>query len=256
MKTFYKSLAGIILLCLIGGAIFLFLLWSRVPDMIATHLSKRLKVGVEIGDMRLSPRQLTVDHFEIHSPTGFELPKALLTEKISIETPLTHFFHDNIEIDQIILSNIYIGLEFDSPKSTRGNWSTILANAKQAQDESRPSATQKSVLIKRLLLTNIQAELYYQSDGKVRKLKPIKQIELLNISSQGGDLGDQLMNSALGEAIKQIFVEENLKDILDKLLQTPGGGPIQQYLAPFKRFLNFVLQEPEAMDPSMNNFPS
>ena len=48
-----KGISGVVLLCIIGGAIFLFLLWSRMPDMVASHLAKRLKVGVEIGDMTL-----------------------------------------------------------------------------------------------------------------------------------------------------------------------------------------------------------
>ena len=92
-------------------------------------------------------------------------------------------------------------------------------------------------MIKRLLLTNIQAELLYQSDGKVRKLKTIKQIELKNISSKGGNIGDQLMNSALGEAVKEIFVQENLKDILDQLMNVPGN-PLNNYLGPIKGIFN------------------
>jgi uncharacterized protein involved in outer membrane biogenesis len=237
MGKFAKSISGIVLLCIIGGAIFLFLLWSRMPDMVASHLAKRLKVGVEIGDMTLSMDAIGVDRFDIHNPAGYKLPKAFSAEKITIEAPLTSYLHDNIVIEEIDVNNVYIGLEFDNPKSTTGNWSTILNNAESAKEESSKSASNKTVLIKRLLLTNIQAELLYQSDGKVRKLKTIKQIELKNISSQGGNIGDQLMNSALGEAVKEIFVQENLKDILDKLMNVPGN-PLNDYLGPIKGIFN------------------
>src|SRR5207253_969204 len=109
---------------------------------------------------------------------------------------------------------------------------TILNNAQSAQQESSKTAADKTVLIKRIVLTNIKAELLYQSDGKVRKLKTIPQIELTNISSKGGNVGDQLMNSALGEAVKQIFIKENLKDLFDQLIQSPAGPPLIEYLGP------------------------
>lgn len=243
MRKLVKGIGGIILLCIIGGAIFLFLLWSRMPDMIASSLSKRLKVGVEIGDMHLSMRAISVDRLVIQNPPGFKLPKAFTAQTIVIDAPLTSYVKDAIVIEEIVVSNVYIGLEFDTIKSTRGNWSTILSNAESAQEESSKKASEKTVFIKRLLLTNIQAELLYQSDGKVRKLKPIKQIELTNISSKGGNIGDQILNSALGQAVKQIFVEENLKDILDKLMQSPTD--LKNYLGPLKGIFNVVSKETE-----------
>lgn len=245
MSKLVKGIGGIVLLCIIGGAIFLFILWSRLPDMIASSLSKRLKVGVEIGDMSLSMNAIGVDRFVIHNPEGFKLPKAFSTQTIVIDAPLTGYLKNDIVIEEINVSNVYIGLEFDSIKSTKGNWSTILANAESAQEESTKSASNKTVLIKRLLLTNIQAELLYQSDGKIRKLKPIKQIELKNISSKGGNVGDQILNSALGQAVKQIFIEENLKDILDQLMQSPAGDQLKNYLGPLKNIFNVVDKETE-----------
>lgn len=243
MKKLLKGLTGLILLCIIGGAIALFLLWSRLPDMIASTLSKQLQTPVEIGDMKLSFNQITVDRFIIDNLRSFKLPKAFSTEQITITSPLTRFLHDAIEIDEIHLDKVYIGLEFESPKSARGNWSALLANAEKAQQKN---STTKSLLIHRLLLTNIQAELLYQSDGKRRQLKPIPQIELLNVSSQGGNVSAQLLNSALGQAVKQIFIEENLKDMFDQLLNIPSG-PIKQFVSPFKNFFNVV---PEEIEPS------
>lgn len=238
-----KGIGGVILLCIVGGAIFLFLLWSRLPDMIASSLSKRLRVGVEIGDMKLSFKAIQVDRFDIRNPPGYKLPKALSAQTIVIEAPPTHYLNKDIKIEEIVVSDVYIGLEFDTIKSTRGNWSTILGNAKTAQEESTKSASDKTVFIKRLLLTNIQADLLYQSDGKVRKLKPIPQIELRNISSKGGNIGDQLLNSALGEAVKEIFVKENLKEIFDQLMQSPDQ--LKDYLGPLKNIFNVVDKETE-----------
>jgi hypothetical protein len=242
MRKLIKGTLGVILLCIIGGAIFLFVLWSRLPDMIASNLSKRLQVGVEIGDMSLSPSSIGVEKFVIHNLPRYKLPKAFSAETIDIEAPLTRYVKNDIVIDQILVSDVYIGLEFESIKSAKGNWSTILANAQSAKEESSKTASEKTVLIKRLLLTNIQVDLYYQSEGKIKKLKTIPQIELTNISSQGGNVGDQIMNSALGQAVKEVFIQENLKNIFDQLLQSPAT-PFKEYLGPLKNFLNTVSPE-------------
>jgi uncharacterized protein involved in outer membrane biogenesis len=244
MRKLIKWIGCVILLCIIGGAILAFLLWSRLPDIVASSVSKRLQTSVEIGDIYFSQNSIDVDRFVIHNPKGFKLPRALSAEKIDIEAPLTHYLKNNIEIDEIVVQDVYIGLEFDSIKSTQGNWSTLLTHAKHAQEESSKSASNKTVFIKRLALLNIHVELLYQNDGKVRKLKPIKQIELKNISSTGGNVGDQLMNSALGEAIKQVFIEENLKDVLDQLMQVPGN-PLKEYIGPLKSFFGSAdIEEP------------
>ncbi|MGH2639645.1 MAG: hypothetical protein ACRDF4_10260, partial [Rhabdochlamydiaceae bacterium] len=65
-----------------------------------------------------------------------------------------------------------------------------------------------------------------------------------NISSKGGNIGDQLLNSALGRAVKQIFIEENLKDILDQLMQS-APDQLKNYIGPLKNFFNVVPQETE-----------
>ena len=243
MSKWVKGISGLVLLGIIGGAIFLFLLWSRMPDIIASNLSKKLKVGVDIGNMSLSMNAIGVDRFQIFNPPGFKLPKAFSAEHIEIEAPVLHYLKDDIQIEEIVVSDVFIGLEFDSPKSTEANWSTILNNAQSAQKESAQSASQKTVFIKRLLLTNIQADLLYKSDGKVRSLKPIKQIELKYLSCVGGNFGDQIMNSALGEAVKEIFVQENLKEVFDQFMDIPGN-PAKEYLGPLKSLFGQAPAEP------------
>jgi hypothetical protein len=225
MKTFFKSLGGLIVLCILGAGIFLFFASSRLPNRIASYLSQTLKVGVEIGDIHFSLNKIKVDNFVVGNPPGYKLKKAFSIEDTEILAPVSRYLHDAIVIDEIDMNNVYIGLEFQSIKSTEGNWTTIMSNAQSAQTKSAASASKKTVLIKKLVLKNIKVDLLYQSDGKVRQLRTIPQIVLTNISSQGGNLTDQLMNSALGEAVKEVFVQENLKDVLNKIFQLPSGNP-------------------------------
>lgn len=245
MRIFFKSLAGIIVICILAAVILFFLAKSRLPDMIASRLSKTLGVAVEIGDMNFSLSQIKIDNLEISNPRGFKLEHAFTTQEIVINAPLMGYLHQDIVIDEIDLNNVYIGLEFESPKGTTGNWTAIMNNAQSAQEKSSQSATDKTVLIKRLVLNNINADLLYQSEGTVRHLPAIPQIVLVNISSKGGNLMDQLMNSALGEMLKEIFLKENLKDLMDKIFQIPGGNPIQNALQPLKGLFNALDKKEE-----------
>jgi len=247
MKTFIRSLTGLVIIVILAAIIILFLAWSRVPDLVAGNLSKKLKVLVEIGDIDLSLRSIDVEKLEIGNPRGFYLPRAFAADRILIEAPLSRYLKDNIEIEEIDIDNVYLGLEFDSPQSTNGNWTAIMANAKAAQASNTNSSAEKSnrtVFIRRIVLTNIQTDLLWRSQGtKVRRLPTIKRMELKNISSEGGSVIDQITNSALGEMLKEVFVQQNLKDMLDKLFQPGGNSPTQQGLELFRGLLNAVPQK-------------
>jgi uncharacterized protein involved in outer membrane biogenesis len=246
MRVFIKSLTSLIVICILAGVILFFLAKSRLPDMIASKLSKTLQVAVEIGDMNFTLSTIKIDNLEISNPRGFKLEHAFTVQEILVHAPLMGYLKKDIVIDEIDLNNVYIGLEFESPQGTSGNWTTIMANAENAQTQSSKSASDKTVLIKRLVLNNINADLLYQSDGKVRHLPTIDQIVLVNISSQGGDIMDQLMNSALGQMLKEIFIRENLKEVLDKIFQQiPGDNPVQNALQPLKGIFNSVDKKEE-----------
>jgi hypothetical protein len=246
MRTFFKSILGIIVICILAGVVVFFIAKSRLPDMIASRLSKTLQVKVQIGDMDFSLNKIKIDNLEIGNPKGYQLQHAFTIQEIDIHAPLAGYLHKDIVIDEIDLNNVYLGLEFASPKGATGNWTTIMSNAKTAQDKSSQSTSDKTVLIKRLVLNNINADLLYQSDGKIRHLPTIPQIVLVNISSKGGNVTDQLMNSALGEMLKEIFIKENLKDALDTIFQNiPGSNPIKDALQPLKGLFNTLDKEEE-----------
>lgn len=245
MKTFFKSLTGLIVICILAAIILFYLAKSRLPDMISSKLSKTLQVAVEIGDISFGLDRIKIDNFEIGNPRGFKLEHALTTQEILIQSSLTGYLKKDIVIEEIDLNNVYLGFEFESASGTSGNWTTIMSNAQNAQTQSTKSASEKTVLIKRLVLNNINADLLYQNNGKVRHLPTIPQIVLVNISSKGGNLTDQLMNSALGQMLKEIFVKENLKNMLDNLLEPVKVPGVDKALKPLKGLFNSVDKKEE-----------
>ena len=249
MKTLFSTLTGIIIVIILAAIIIGFIVWSRVPDMAADHLSKKLKVSVEIDDMKLRWGKIEVDKVVIGNPPGAILSKAFSCSSIDVIAPFTHYLDQQIVIDEIDVNDVYLGLEFDSAKGTQGNWTRIMGNLKASTGEESngkkkkgaqapKEENQRSVLIKRLILTNIDVDVVYRKEGgKVQKLKRIDRIELTNVSSEGGLPMDQVMNSVLGQMLKSVFEKQNLQNMLQNLLQQPGGG-LQDYLSPFKGFFN------------------
>ncbi len=237
--------ASWIVVLLVAVVVVLFLAWSRVPDMLATRMSQKMKVNVTIDDINLSPAAIKVRKLEIGNPRGSILSKAFSSELIDIQAPLMRYLNEDIVIDEIHIDKIYLGLEFENAKGTQGNWTTIMSNVESstkppANTQEKKPGKERTVLIKKLILTNIDTDIVYrQEGGKVKHLPRIDRIEIDNINSAGGFPIDQLMDSVLGQMLKQIFIQQNLKNMLDNLLNQ-SQGQIDQYLQPFKRFMPAV----------------
>ncbi len=233
-----------------------FIAWARVPDMAANHLSKKLKVPVKIDDVSLGWQNLRINDVEIGNPPKSILPRAFACREIAVMAPFLHFLNKDVVIDEIDVNDVYLGLEFDSATSTNGNWTRIMSNMNSSSDSGNTQkknktpqptpTTERTVLIRRLVLNNINVDVLYRKDGsKVKKLPTINQIVLTNVSSEGGLPMDQVMNSVLGQMLRSVFEKENLKNMLQDLIQQPGNQ-IQQWIQPFKGFFNANPESTEA----------
>ncbi len=232
MKVFFSAIAGLLVVMILASVIIGFIFWSRVPDMLANNLSKKMKVSVSIDSMGLGWGKIDVNKIEIGNPPQSMLSKAFACREIDVVAPVTRYLSKNIVIDEIDLKDVYLGLEFDSASGTSGNWTRIMSNM-QSTASKGAAKSEHTVLIHRIILTNINVDVVYKKDGgKIKKMPTIDRIELTEISSEGGFPMDQITKSVLGEMLKQVFIKENLKNMMQDLLQQPS--PIQQYLSPFK----------------------
>ncbi len=250
MKTFFSTLAGLIVILILAGTVIGYIFWSRVPDILANNLSSKLGVSVQIDDMSLGWGKIDIKKVDVGNTPKSILNKAFSCNLIRVLAPFTNYLDKKIIIDEIDLNDVYLGLEFDSPTSTNGNWTEIMKNlqsssaptsGKKRKKDKTPAPTPdenaRSVLIHKLILTNINVDVVYRKDGgKVKHLPPIDRIELTEVSSEGGLPMDQVMNSVLGQMLKSVFEKENLKNMMQDLLQNQGD--IQKYISPFKGFFN------------------
>lgn len=200
------------------------LVWNMLPTIVSYKLSKYAGVSVTISDIRISPDHLKVDGIRVGNPSGYsKTPRALSVDDLYASVPITRFLDDRIVIDEMTMDDVYIGLEFDSPNSKSGNWTTIMNNMSKFTSADKEEAKKKgkttSVLIKRLVITDLQIELAYKTGGKTnKKLRPIDRIELTNISSEGGIPTAQIMNIIMQETLRNIFSKEGLQNMLEGIL--------------------------------------
>lgn len=230
----------IFIVIVIAAVILFFIGLSRVPDMLAGHLSKKFGVPVSIDSMHFNFKEIEVENIEIGNPKGYTLPKAFSAEEIGIFAPITHFIKDDIVIDEIEVDNVYLGIEFDSKSSTKGNWTQIFSNFKQRTDLDEKGG--KKILIKKLIFRNIQTELLFRDSKGVQKLPLIREIILTNIGTEGGIPIDQLTGSVLGQMLKEVFLRQNMEKMLQGIIKIPGNA-IDTFLKPFEGFFNSAERE-------------
>lgn len=210
---------------------------SRVPDIVASYLSKEMGVTVSIDSIKPKLNTITVNQFEVANEPGYTLPKAFSAKTITLQAPAKTYFQNPVVVEQIDVDTIYLGIEFDTTTSTAGNWTKLLSHyQKEAHLDAQDN---RKVLIKKMVFTNIQADLIFRSQGgKIQKLPLIPRIELTDISTEGGFPIDQLTSSILGQLIKQAFMQYHM----DTLLQLPGKA-LDLFIKPFQGILSLDTED-------------
>lgn len=217
----------------------LFFAWKKAPEIIASNLSEKMKVDVKIGDIALASDSVKITKIQIGNPKGSKLPVAFSTDSIEVRSPLQNYIKDAIVIDAIEINNIYMSLEFTSPTATEGNWPTIIDNLKKSSPPEEPKKQEeekngKSVLIKKLILTDINADLIYTLTGdNVQKLKTIPRLEFDNVSSESGISLDQIITLIMKETLESVLKEQSLGNILEKAIESPKDV-LESFIPSFK----------------------
>jgi hypothetical protein len=208
-----KKLSFIAIFVLLVG-FFIYFKEFSLPGFVSDKLTAMMKVNVKLEGLDLGFKQVEADGLSILNPKGFNLPKAMSINSILIQAPWTAFFKNDIEIDQLELSEIYVGVEFLNKSSKQGNWSEIMTNLQAAAPKQPASSSGKHVHIKKCILTNLQVELAYSTGNPGPKLYPlIKRLEINDIDSRNGLPLQEISQAILNATLKQIFSIENLTNM-------------------------------------------
>lgn len=218
----------------------LFIVWLKLPYFTSNLLSKKFGVEVSINDIALSTDKINLEKLNIANPQGFVLPKAFTAETIDVNASLKNYLDHNITIDMVTINTIYLALEFLSSSGNDGNWSTIMNNLQPKKKETATEKNPRSVLIKKLIMTDISIDLLYGKDiSNLRKIKTIPRLEFDNVSSETGLPIDQISAIIFRQMLLEIFQLEGIQNMLQNILP----APLQEAIKPFKGFFNTQKKE-------------
>lgn len=232
MRGFFIFILALAAIGLLGAII-----WLRIPDLLSNSLGRKFGVPISIDSMHVSSSEISLKELLIGNPRGYQLPKAFSAKTLDVHAPLKQYLKEHIVIDEVHIDTIYLGIEFDSHTSTHGNWSIIFSNAVKEGDLDKKGT---SILIKKLVCTNIQTFLLFRSvPGSMKQLPNIDRIELTNISTEGGFPTNQLMASVLGQMLKQVFIQQHIDNMIKGIFQSPSNA-IDGFFKPFKGIFNAI----------------
>lgn len=210
-----------------------FLAITRVADVVAAHLTQKLGVPVSIDSIEFSPQTIKLTEIQIGNVAHYFLPKAFSAKQVKIDAPLSRYLGKEVIIEEVLINDVYLGLEFDSTKGAKGNWTTILAQFKNNIAQSIEGKAPPTLLIKKLIVTNISTQLLFHDKEGTQTLPMIDRMEFTDVTSSGGIAIDQLTSSILGQMLRSIFTKEQLQNMLDPLL-SPANKATDLLIKPFK----------------------
>ena len=219
MKKILMSICGIvIILCFLA-----ILAKTTLPILASNKLTKMTGVPVTIKNMSFSPSKVTANKIHISNPSEYDkVSQALSVKILTLQAPLTNFIKSHIVIEEIVLDNAHMGLQFNSPKNPQGNWTIIVNNVSKyiAANPNKAKDKDSTISIKKFIIKNLQIELAYTKGGKSNHmLQPIPQITLSNLQSQGSLPLGQILNIVIQETLRNVLPKEGLQNMLEGILQ-------------------------------------
>lgn len=234
------------LLLIIVLVMSLVMIYLKLGALISFDLSRKLGVDVAIEEILLRPTRIEIKNMQINNPTGYqELPFALKVNAISLQTPLSNFFKKQIMINEIALTNIELGLIFDSISNTDGNWTKIISNIlSYTAAMQNKELEERSVEIRTIALKNIDTQVFYKEplEGPI-VLPNIDVMEFYDIKSNGSLPINQIANSVLVKMLESVFIKQNLKNMLNNVITLPVK-PLEYLLFPFTELFRKKVEEP------------
>jgi hypothetical protein len=207
-----KRLIGILLGIFIVLGVIGYLAYANSEVILAKIISRKTHVAVTVEKIKYSKDSFTIYDLQLANPKGARLPTALKTESIQVDAPYSHYFKNQIVIDEILVSNSYVNIQMYNKEQTKGNWQTIFSHMEE--NHRSPFSIERTALIKKLVLTNIKIDLIL-ADGSLYHLSPIDRLEFDNLNSDKGIPIEEISEIIVQKMMGKIFIEKGLKAIIE-----------------------------------------
>ncbi len=183
-------------------------IWLMKAPIASSYLTNKLRVPVSIMGVKIRRNHTRITNLKINNPKGSKTRTAFSSKTIDIDYTIKTLSADPSIVDSIKLDNVFLGVEFYNALGTQNNWTKITQNL------SKEDKSSKEVIIRKLIINDLNVEIYKMGIGalfgQVQK-KHIDRLEFYNISSIEG--------FPTKELIQKIFGSSGLQDYLKNLFQ-------------------------------------
>lgn len=229
LKAIAWTLGSIVFLLVIAVGIALFA-YPRMATYLSGYLSEHFEVPVAINNMRLDWNSIYIHDIDISNPEKSTLPTALKVEKTHLKAPLPTYFKNDIEVEEIRLDNIYTSIEFYDKSNNVGNWTVLIHKfdtnesfGRRAGRKSSVEPTGQSVLIKKLIMTNITIDLKLYGRS-VKRLRTIPYLEFENVGTEKGFPVEEITEIIVQQLMGHIFSLEGLSSMFKSVIELPASA--------------------------------
>ena len=209
-----KTIFGVIILILVGFVAFV---WLMKVSFLSSYLSEKMRVPVSMSQVSIFPRHTSIRDFAIRNPKGFKSRTAFEVEKVDLDYNWRNLFGNPVILDQIILDQIFLRVEFSNGLGTQNNWTAI------ARGMPKPERG-KEVIIRKLILLGVNVEITGLGlTGKAMR-RTVDRIELDDIDSRNGFPTEELIKQIFGGMGIQQFIKDafNPQQMMQKAIQLFG----------------------------------
>jgi len=215
MKRILIGLLTLLLLAVVAASV----LWLNRASLFAEYLSRHLHVPVTLQSLTLSKTEADLTQLWIGNPKRSQTSTAFSAEQIAILSTVDQVLANPLVIDEIDISNIFVGIEYYPDGHT--NWGMILGSDKP---EAKPG---RDYLIRTLVLTNLTI-VVTQANGQRKQYPTLARMEFHNISSDTGFPISEIEKAIFNQMMKDLLKQLNLQDLF-KQIPVPKNSPLQYW---------------------------
>ncbi len=209
-----KLLLLVLLFFGILGALILFV-WGDRVHFSAAFLSRQLGVPVRMEAIEMHTKGAFIEHLWIGNPPRSQTTTAFSAESIDIDTTLQKIFGHPLLIEEILVREIFVGIEYYDSKKQVSNWNVIL----QPPSPSQGQPGGRDYLIRTLRLENLKIEVTH-ANGKIERYS-LPQMEFHNLTSETGFPVDEIEKAIFQQMMLNLIQQFHLDQILDAIRPLP-----------------------------------
>jgi len=201
---------------------------TGAPAILSAFLSHRIHAEVKVKRLDFKKDAICIRNFIIKNPKKAILPDALKIQHTKITAPYKHYFKNPIEIDEILLEDVYLSILLKKGSKVPCNWHHIFETM---EESSGPSiGPKRSFEIKTLAIKDLRVEVAIA--GSKPKTVTVDKLAFHNIKSDEGLPIEELSHVITQKLVSEIFSLGMVKKVAEGFLEAPidafkfifGGG--------------------------------